>query len=281
MDPRLFSPHDISKNEKLGKGAFGKIYKAEWSDANKEVALKEFTLREPVDYVHYLNELNALIHFSKLQEQYTESINIIKFYGCLNNSEKVFMPFVLELYKYCLEDYVFDNKPDIKLQFQLAYDIANGMYHIHKEGFVHRDIKSKNMLIDDDLHAYICDLGTAIRIEDLSDNNKSYPVTTVQHVAPELWEGHSYTSKTDIFAFSVSLYEMTTFKFLYSAPLLHWESLSRNKEKPAFETGYSSFFQQLISKSWHDDPSQRPEAEEIKTQLKDEILKEEMKKLSL
>lgn len=291
MDPRLFSAKEIKKLDiKLGKGSYGNVCLAKFVETGKEVAVKEFPLRQSIDYDHYNRELAALIHFSKLQLQQKESINIVKFYGLLNDGTKDLIPFVFQLYMCSLEDYVHNNNPGINLQFQFAYDVINGIYHMHKENFLHRDIKPKNILIDDDLHAYLCDFGTAIQVKNLSNGYKpepvrdgytAIPVTTSYCVAPELWENNFYSTKTDIFAFSVTFYELTSSKYFYAGPSDTWESQSKNKVKPEFTKEHLKFFEDLARKTWHDDPNQRPEAEEIRSQLKEEMVRNEMKRLSL
>ena len=63
------------------------------------------------------------------------------------------------------------------LRFQLLLDVADGMAHLHRNGLVHRDLKTLNLLVDEDRHGHyvirICDFGSS-RCVDLDEYYNKY-----------------------------------------------------------------------------------------------------------
>jgi hypothetical protein len=93
----------------------------------------------------------------------------------------------------------------------IALGIASGMEHIHRRGFVHRDVKTANIFLNDNLEPVIGDFGLATALTGV------YPVTgpsmalgTPLHMAPELWcdESVGYSNAVDVYAYGVLLYSM-------------------------------------------------------------------------
>ena len=142
------------------------------------------------------------------------------------------------------------NSPDLALLFddiqmvKWAVQIAAGMSHIHSRGFIHRDIKPQNILLNKSNDALICDLGTvknltpgahhfdrrilsefkeAERVGLLaaakfnSDNgyDQAPPMMTKDlgtplYMAPESYNNQSYTNAVDVWAYGVLLIRLFT-----------------------------------------------------------------------
>ena len=116
--------------------------------------------------------------------------------------------------------------------------------------FFYRDIKLHNVLIDSDLRAYICDFGASIAKDKFEYTGQPTCVTTVPHVAPELWISDAYSTKSDVFAFGATLYQINTGGFYYSLPCSTWETRNQNNEKPTYSDNYNSFFKALCCKNF-------------------------------
>ncbi|RHY44082.1 hypothetical protein DYB38_007067 [Aphanomyces astaci] len=93
---------------------------------------------------------------------------------------------------------------------QIAADVADALVYLHsfQPTIIHRDLKSKNVLLSDTWEAKLSDFGIS-RVTSLDDTMTSN-VGTVAWIAPEVLTGGRYTEKADIYSFGVLLSELDT-----------------------------------------------------------------------
>jgi len=89
-----------------------------------------------------------------------------------------------------------------KLHF--SRQIALALLFIHHSGVVHRDIKSHNFLVSENLTVKLCDFGLARKESQVNCE----PAGTAAYLSPELWQGQAASKSSDIFAFGVLLWEI-------------------------------------------------------------------------
>lgn len=103
--------------------------------------------------------------------------------------------------------------------------IAEGLCHAHQQGVFHRDLKSANVAITPDGRAKILDFGLAVTgppaaeidtRSTVADLDEERPSGTMQYMAPEVLRGSRADVRTDLWAFGVLLYEMTTGTFPFA-----------------------------------------------------------------
>ena len=76
------------------------------------------------------------------------------------------------------------------------------LHHMKPKPIIHRDLKSPNLLlVKQGLMLKICDFGTACDMQTVMTNNKG----SAAWMAPEVFEGNTYTEKCDIFRFVIQL----------------------------------------------------------------------------
>lgn len=81
---------------------------------------------------------------------------------------------------------------------KIVIDAAAGLEYLHSWGFVHRDIKPGNILLDDEGLAHLADFGLARRMD--TERTNTNPVGTFGFMAPEYLETGTLTNATDIYS---------------------------------------------------------------------------------
>jgi serine/threonine-protein kinase len=114
------------------------------------------------------------------------------------------------------------NRGAVPLESALSYELqmADAVAHAHDRGVVHGDLKSSNIMVDDDGRVKVLDFGLAVRrefacvrardIDTTRVSGSSVAAGTVPYMAPELLRGQPPDVHTDIWALGVVLYEMLT-----------------------------------------------------------------------
>ncbi|KAM9448311.1 mitogen-activated protein kinase kinase kinase 20-like isoform 1-T1 [Salvelinus alpinus] len=246
---------DIHFYENCGGGSFGSVYRARWIPQDKEVAVKKLLKIE--------NEAEIL---SVLSHR-----NIIQFYGA-----------ILEAPNYgivtdyasggSLYDYLSSAESEEMDQEQVmtwAMEIAKGMHYLHSEApvkVIHRDLKSRNVVVTADKVLKICDFG-ASRFH--SHTTHMSLVGTFPWMAPEVIQSLPVSETCDTYSYGVVLWEMLTreipFKGLEGLQVA-WLVVEKS-ERLTIPSRCPDSFAVLMRKCWVTDPKERPMFKLILTTL--------------
>lgn len=94
---------------------------------------------------------------------------------------------------------------------RIVPQLLAGLAAIHRAGLVHGDVKSDNILVDDDDRVTIIDFGLARAPEsDHSGRTQRELSGTPEYLAPELIRGEALTPSADLYGAAIILYEMLT-----------------------------------------------------------------------
>lgn len=193
---------DFNSRYFIGEGGFGTVYKAALV-SGQVVAVKK--LHVPVD-----RELGNLKSFTSEIHVLTEirHRNIVKFYGfCSHSMHSLLVYDFLE--GGSLEKLLSNNeeaeKFDWKKRLNFVEGVANALSYMHHDcspSIVHRDISSKNVLLDTNYEAHVSDFGTAKLLKPDSTNWSSF-AGTFGYAAPELAYTMEVNAKNDVYSFGV------------------------------------------------------------------------------
>jgi hypothetical protein len=146
--------------------------------------------------------------------------------------------------------------------------IARGMLALHRQQMVHRDLKSLNILLDDELYTKVCDFGIA-RFLGEHEVGCTKNVGTPHWMAPEIFESRAYTSKVDVYAFGMLVWEMLTegVPFKGKDGFQVAIAVARNRERPPLPEDGPRDLRDFIALCWDHEPSVRPTFSQIVRKL--------------
>jgi serine/threonine protein kinase len=100
--------------------------------------------------------------------------------------------------------------PDVDAGLTLIDQIADGLHALHQMGFVHRDVKAENILLEPDGVAALGDMGLARGPRDSTLTQTGQVMGTMDYLAPELIRGEAATPASDIYALGCVVFAALT-----------------------------------------------------------------------
>ncbi|XP_059306973.1 G-type lectin S-receptor-like serine/threonine-protein kinase B120 [Lycium ferocissimum] len=197
---------------KLGEGGFGPVYKGVLANG-QEVAIKRLSRSSGQGIEEFKNEVTLI---SRLQHR-----NLVKLIGfCIHEEEK------LLIYEYMsnrsLDIFIFGSRSNDKValswnqRYSIIEGLARGLLYLHRDSrlkIIHRDLKTSNILLDEDMNPKISDFGMA-RIfggnQTIANTNRI--AGTYGYMSPEYAIQGIFSEKSDVFSFGVILLEIISSK---------------------------------------------------------------------
>ncbi len=192
--------------EKLGQGGVGVVFRAKHEDVDQDVAIKILSPQSLGDKKHMLRFRREIQTHAMLKHP-----NIIDFIDVYEEGEIVAL--VMEMLSGCnLKEYI-NHKGALPLPEVLDISIAvlSALEEAHKHDVIHRDLKPSNIFLTDNQEIKLMDFGLAKQLkgnEDITENGAT--VGTYMYMAPEQILGQEIGVYTDLYAFGIVLYRMTT-----------------------------------------------------------------------
>ncbi|XP_009596827.1 serine/threonine/tyrosine-protein kinase HT1-like [Nicotiana tabacum] len=155
----------------------------------------------------------------------------------------------------------------LNLVVKLALDVALGMQYLHAQGIIHRDLKSENLLLDEDMHVKVADFGISC-LESQSGRAKGF-TGTYRWMAPEMIKGKNHTRKVDVYSFGIVLWELITALTPFDDMTAEQAAFAvcQKNARPPLPAACPTAFCKLINRCWANNPNKRPYFEEIVTVL--------------
>ena len=189
----------------IGEGGMASVYLAVDTILKREVAVKILRgelSKDPVALLRFQREANAT---TKLSHP-----NVVEVYDVGEDNGKNYI--VMEYVKgRSLKELVqrrgaLPKEEAVNIMKQLVSAVAVA----HKNGIIHRDIKSQNVLIKDDGTVKLSDFGIALATDTTQLTQTDVVVGSVHYLAPELAKGESATQQSDIYSLGIVFFEMIT-----------------------------------------------------------------------
>ncbi|GMJ13024.1 hypothetical protein like AT4G03230 [Hibiscus trionum] len=205
LESILIATENFAEANKLGQGGFGPVYKAKLP-RGQEIAIKRLSRGSGQGLEEFKNEV---VLIAKLQHR-----NLVRLLGyCVKGYEKML------IYEYMpnksLDSFIFDRSRCVLLNWEMrmniVFGIARGLLYLHQDSrlrIVHRDLKTSNILLDDEMNPKISDFGLArIFGGKQIEANTERVVGTYGYMSPEYALNGFFSIKSDVFSFGVVLLE--------------------------------------------------------------------------
>ncbi|KAL9395159.1 hypothetical protein Peur_014444 [Populus x canadensis] len=246
----------LTYGKKIANGSSGVLYKGTF--CSQDVAIK--VLRGE----HLNNKRQSEFDQEVFIMRKVRHKNVVKFIGACTRPPSLCI--ITEFMSGgSMYDFLHKQKESLSLQslLRVAIDVSKGMHCLHQNNIVHRDLKSANLLMDENGVAKVADFGVA-RVQDQT-GVMTAETGTYRWMAPEVIEHKPYDHKADVFSFGIVLWELLTGKLPYEhlSPLQAAVGVVQQGLRPSIPSHSHPKLAELLERCWQQDPSLRPDFSEI------------------
>ncbi|AQK75395.1 LRR receptor-like serine/threonine-protein kinase ERECTA [Zea mays] len=225
---------NLSEKYIIGYGASSTVYRCDLKNC-KPIAIKKL-------YAHYPQSLKEF-------ETELETVGSIKHRNLVSLQGYSLSPSGnLLFYDYMENGSLWDilhasskkKKLDWEARLKIALGAAQGLAYLHHEcspRIIHRDVKSKNILLDKDYEAHLADFGIAKSLCVSKTHTSTYVMGTIGYIDPEYARTSRINEKSDVYSYGIVLLELLTGKKPVDDECnLHHLILSKAAENTVMET---------------------------------------------
>ncbi|XP_018327552.1 tyrosine-protein kinase Fer isoform X2 [Agrilus planipennis] len=251
---------DVLLLDKIGRGNFGDVYKAQLKSTNQEVAVKTCRVTLPEEHK------KKFLQEGRILKQYDHA-NIVKLIGICVQKQPIMI--VMELVPGgSLLTFLRKNSTHLTEAqlMNMCLDTAAGMKYLESKNCIHRDLAARNCLVGYSNIVKISDFGMSREEEEyiVSDGMKQIPI---KWTAPEALNFGKYTSLCDVWSYGILCWE------IFSRGGTPYSGMSNSKAREKIDSGYRmpapentpDEMYRLMLRCWEYQPENRPNFEQIYT----------------
>jgi hypothetical protein len=285
--PREIRRRDLTLVKVIGSGAFGEVYKAQLDETHTRDA-PEYTVaaKTVLDAKASPEATQEMLNEAGVMAAVGSHPNLVTIIGVVTRGD----PFIL-IIQFCaqgellgsLKKAAAEGEPMSLLdKMQMCREIVQGMAHLSKQHFIHRDLACRNVLLSEGM-CKIADFGLSrgagegdAKEDDGAATHEDYYKSTagvfpVRWTAPEAMETLRFTPASDVWSFGIVVIEMLTNGVSpyhgMSNPAVMKLTLSGGRhEKPPL---CSNKLYNVLLQCWDADASKRPTFADLKVTFKD------------
>ncbi|XP_076754049.1 tyrosine-protein kinase Btk29A isoform X2 [Xylocopa sonorina] len=255
-------PAELHLLEELGSGQFGVVRRGKWR-GSIDVAvkmMKEGTMSED----DFIEEAKVM---TKLQHQ-----NLVQLYGVCSKDRPIYI--VTEYMRHgSLLNYLRRHEATLGANLGLLLDmciqVCKGMAYLERHNYIHRDLAARNCLVGSENVVKVADFGLARYVLDDQYTSSGGTKFPIKWAPPEVLNYTRFSSKSDVWAYGVLMWEVFTCGKMPYGRLKNTEVVERVQRGIILERPKACFKEvyEVMRKCWAHCPEVRPSFRVLKEQL--------------